>query len=102
MGVSPEANNLEIKTAYRKLIRELHPDRNSGKTNQEDLNLIFTAYEVLSKLHSRNLYDDYLFGATEIPIRKSEPTPTLRAKYRGVFLKTGSIIVLAIILQTTL
>ena len=97
LGVKPEANNTEIKSAYRKLMRELHPDRNTEKASQDDFNLIIKAYEVLSKLDSRNLYDDYLFGATQIPLRNPEPIPTFREKYSVSFLKAASIIVIAVV-----
>ena len=96
LGITPQANNLEIKSAYRKLMRELHPDRNVGKENLDDFNLIVAAYETLSKLDSRNLYDDYLFGATQIPIRNPEPIPTFRQKYSVPILKVAGILVVAI------
>jgi len=96
LGITPQANKSEIKSAYRKLIRELHPDQNAGKENQDNFNLIVAAYEVLSKLDSRNLYDDYLFGATEIPIRNPEPIPTFRQKYSVPMLKVASLMVVAL------
>jgi curved DNA-binding protein CbpA len=96
LGITPQANNSEIKSAYRKLMRELHPDQNAGKENQDNFNLIVTAYEVLSKSDSRNLYDDYLFGATQIPIRNPEPIPTFRQKYSVPILKVASILIVVL------
>jgi curved DNA-binding protein CbpA len=96
LGITPQANKAEIKSAYRKLIRELHPDRNAEKENQDNFNLIVAAYEVLSKTDSRNLYDDYLFGATQIPIRNPEPIPTFRQKYSVPILKIASLTLVAL------
>jgi curved DNA-binding protein CbpA len=98
LGVTPQSNTSEIKSAYRKLMRELHPDKNTGNVNQEDLNLIVAAYKVLSKLNSRNLYDDYLFGATEIPIRKPEPISKFDKNLYVSIIKVATIMAIGLVI----
>ncbi len=57
LGVSREASQDEIKKAYRKLARELHPDVNPGEDAQERFKLVTHAYEVLGNEKSRQEYD---------------------------------------------
>ena len=58
LGVSRNANTNQIKKAYRKLAKELHPDRNTDdpKANEKFQNL-GAAYEALSDADKRKLYD---------------------------------------------
>ena len=57
LGVSRDAPADEIKKAYRKLARQLHPDVNSGSDASEQFKHITTAYEVLSDPNKRATYD---------------------------------------------
>jgi molecular chaperone DnaJ len=57
LGVRRDANGEEIKKAYRRLARELHPDVNPDPATQERFKEITAAYEVLSDPEKRQLYD---------------------------------------------
>ena len=64
LKVSPKASRSEIKSAYRRLARKLHPDRNNGS---EETALKFAAiaeaYEVLGNSNERSKYDRRLLDA---------------------------------------
>ena len=57
LGVRREADADEIKKAYRRLARELHPDVNPDPRTQERFKEITQAYEVLSDPEKRQMYD---------------------------------------------
>jgi molecular chaperone DnaJ len=57
LGVRRDADADEIKKAYRRLARELHPDVNPDPRTQERFKEITQAYEVLSDPDKRQLYD---------------------------------------------
>src|SRR5918994_1048660 len=61
LGVHRDASATEIKAAYRKLARSLHPDVNADPTDQERFKEITGAYEILSDPAKRRRYDE--FGA---------------------------------------
>jgi molecular chaperone DnaJ len=57
LGVRQDADQDEIKKAYRRLARELHPDVNPDPQTQERFKEITQAYEVLSDPGKRQMYD---------------------------------------------
>lgn len=57
LGVARDATGEEIKRAYRRLARELHPDVNPDETTQERFKTVTAAYEVLSDPAKRQVYD---------------------------------------------
>ena len=59
IGVSKDATADEIKKKYRKLARELHPDKNPGdKAAEERFKEVSEAYDVLSDDAKRKEYDE--------------------------------------------
>ncbi len=60
LGVSRKADEKEIKTAYRKLARKLHPDVNpNDKTAEAKFKEVSEAYDVLSDPEKKKLYDQF-------------------------------------------
>ncbi|KJL17343.1 Chaperone protein DnaJ [Microbacterium azadirachtae] len=57
LGVSRDASEDEIKKAYRRLARQLHPDVNPSEEAAERFKLVTHAYDVLSDADSRRRYD---------------------------------------------
>src|ERR671935_1083722 len=59
LGVSRTADTGEIKRAFRRLARELHPDVSEAPDAHERFREVVEAYEVLSKPETRQLYDRF-------------------------------------------
>jgi molecular chaperone DnaJ len=57
LGVSREASATEIKTAYRRMARKLHPDVNPGPEAEEQFKRVSQAYDVLGDENKRAAYD---------------------------------------------
>src|SRR5919198_2911439 len=59
LGVGRSAGETEIKKAFRRLARTLHPDVSGEPDAQERFREVVEAYEVLSKPETRELYDRF-------------------------------------------
>src|SRR5881398_2917869 len=70
LGVPKDADAAAIKKAYRKLARDLHPDKNPGNSEAETrFKEVSEAYDVLSDEKRRGEYDEArrLFGSGARP-----------------------------------
>lgn len=58
LGVEPDADNKAIKTAYRKLARQYHPDVSTEHDAETRFKEVTEAYEVLKSSDKRAEYDE--------------------------------------------
>ncbi len=70
LGVEKKASVDDIKSAYRKLAMQYHPDRNKAPDAEEKFKEISEAYAVLSDQNKRQQYDQ--FGHAGIDMRYSQ------------------------------
>src|ERR671924_1642560 len=59
LGVARDADEGEIKRAFRRLARELHPDVSEAPDAEHRFREVVEAYEVLSNSERRELYDRF-------------------------------------------
>ena len=61
LEVSHRASDAEIRRAYKRLALEAHPDKNPGRREwaEKRIRELIEAYEVLSKVETRELLDKY-------------------------------------------
>ncbi len=63
LGISKDASDSDIKTAFRKLAMQYHPDRNSDDPEAaEKFKEATEAYDILSNSEKRNAYDRFGFS----------------------------------------
>ena len=72
LGVGKSASKDDIKTAYRKLALQYHPDRNKEAGAEEKFKEISEAYAVLADDDKRKRYDTYGHVTSEDAFRGSE------------------------------
>ncbi|UAJ65065.1 molecular chaperone DnaJ [Candidatus Schneideria nysicola] len=66
LGVSKDADERELKRAYKRLAVRFHPDRNPGDIHAEEkFKEIKEAYEILSDPEKRSAYNQYGHAAFE-------------------------------------
>ena len=73
LGVDRSASDADVKRAFRRLAREVHPDVSDAPDADERFKEVVEAYEVLSKTETRQLYDR--FGHAGLRSGGFRPTP---------------------------
>lgn len=58
LGVSPDADQSEIKQAWQQAVKEKHPDQNDDPNAQQQFIQLKEAYDVLSDPEQRDMYDE--------------------------------------------
>ena len=71
LGVNKNADNREIRKAFKKLALKYHPDKNSEDDAHEKFLKINRAYEILKDEETRKKYD--LFGEDGLDGSNSKP-----------------------------
>ncbi|RDS80480.1 J domain-containing protein [Dyella monticola] len=74
LGVKPDASEADIKTAYRKLARKYHPDKNKEAGAEDKFKAINEANEVLRDTEKRRAYDQLRAGGYR-PGEQFRPPP---------------------------
>lgn len=83
LGLDPGADAAEITAAYRRAVRDCHPD--TGRPDRDRLAAVIAAYRYLRDHHAQPPADEHRQSprAHEIPVRvhpsATPPTPDLRA-----------------------
>jgi DnaJ-class molecular chaperone len=57
LGIMPSASEDEIKTAFRKLAFQYHPDINNSSKSNEKMREVIEAFNILSDVTKREKYD---------------------------------------------
>ncbi len=84
LGVSKNASAAELKSAYRKLALEWHPDRNKSTEAEAKFKEINEAYQVLSDPKKKSTYDQFGHAAFDPAASGSGGSP-----FGGGFSQTG-------------
>jgi curved DNA-binding protein CbpA len=80
LGVSENATSTQIRNAYRKLVKQYHPDTNSSPQASEFIKQVNEAYGVLSDSEKRVAYDRRHYQYSE-PVVQEDPNETYRQEY---------------------
>ncbi len=64
LGVDKHADDARIKRAFRMRAKQLHPDVNRAERAKKDFQLVNEAYQVLSDVNKRSVYDMRLARGT--------------------------------------
>jgi molecular chaperone DnaJ len=93
LGVSKEATDQQIKSAYRKLALQHHPDRNPGDNEAEErFKEAAEAYAVLADAEKRQLYDRFGHaGVSGAGAGAGGFDPTVFADFSDIFAGLGDV-----------
>lgn len=85
LGIDKNANESEIKKAYRALSLKYHPDRNQSEEAKTLIQQINAAYEILSDKESKQKYDNELNGVNQ------QLHPNIHTNMRANFMDMNSM-----------
>ena len=92
LGVAREATDQQIKSAYRKLAMQYHPDRNPGdKQAEERFKEAAEAYAVLAESEKRALYDRFGHAGVSSAGAGAGFDPTIFADFSDIFAGLGDV-----------
>lgn len=78
LGLHRNCTEAQIRTAYRLLAKQLHPDVNGGSREAvAQTQALNAAYEILSDPDRRREYDRELAASPKTPARNGKPTPNI-------------------------
>jgi molecular chaperone DnaJ len=83
LGISEKADQKTIKSAYRSLVKEFHPDSHSDTANHEKIIAINGAYEVLGDPQRRRCYDRQLLNHNTRRQQKAAQAQREYQRYRA-------------------
>jgi curved DNA-binding protein CbpA len=70
LGISPDADERQIRAAYRNLAKKYHPDAGEG-ASAENFRAVQEAYEFLGDTEKRKEYDSVRSMEIRTPVRRS-------------------------------
>lgn len=79
LGVSQNASDDEIKSAYRRLIKQYHPDKNNSEEAKDRVRMINAAYEILSDPVRREQFHQPVFAGVEL---EEDPIETYKREFQ--------------------
>ena len=88
LQVLPDATSGEIKQAYRRLVKQFHPDSNQAEGDREQIIRINAAYEILKDTANRRSYDRQL-NASKVQSTPANPIKRDSASAPGNGLRTS-------------
>ena len=93
LGIERQANDSQIKSAYRKLALKYHPDRNPGdKQAEERFKEAAEAYAVLADAQKRSMYDRFGHaGVSGVGAGAGGFDPTIFADFSDIFAGLGDV-----------
>jgi molecular chaperone DnaJ len=93
LGIDRQANDQQIKSAYRKLALKYHPDRNPGdKQAEEQFKAAAEAYAVLADPQKRSMYDRFGHaGVAGAGGGAGGFDPTIFADFSDIFAGLGDV-----------